>query len=109
MHVNVNYVKQSTCKSQYGSGSITDDMMCAADQGQDSCQGDSGGPLYDSDNNALVGVVSWGYGCADPNYAGVYARVSDQVCHGRSIILVYRIIQMANSTVVFVLLVPFLS
>lgn len=80
MHVNVNYVKQSECKSQYGSGSITDNMMCASDQGQDACNGDSGGPLYDSDTNTLVGVVSWGYGCAYTNYAGVYARISNQVC-----------------------------
>ncbi len=79
MHVNVNYVKQNTCKSQYGSSSITNNMMCASDQGQDSCQGDSGGPLFDSDSNKLVGVVSWGRGCADPNYAGVYARISNQV------------------------------
>lgn len=77
MHVNVNYVKQSTCNQNY-SGDITDDMMCAADTNQDSCQGDSGGPLYDSDNDALVGVVSWGIGCARPGYPGVYARISDQ-------------------------------
>ena len=42
-------------------------------------QGDSGGPLYDDDNNALVGIVSWGFGCADPQYPGVYAQVSSRV------------------------------
>jgi len=78
MHVNVNYVKQSTCNSAY-SGDITNDMMCAADTNQDSCQGDSGGPLYDSDNEVLVGVVSWGYGCALAQYPGVYSRISNQI------------------------------
>jgi len=78
MHVNVNYVKQSTCNSNYG-GDITDDMMCAADTNQDSCQGDSGGPLYDSDNEVLVGVVSWGIGCALAQYPGVYSRISNQI------------------------------
>ena len=54
-------------------------MMCAKDPGQDACQGDSGGPLYDQENNALVGVVSWGEGCADPSFPGVYSQVSDRV------------------------------
>jgi trypsin len=57
---------------------ITENMMCAKDNGEDSCQGDSGGPLIirRSSGDLQVGVVSWGVSCAHESFPGVYARVS---------------------------------
>lgn len=52
-------------------------MICAGlfdEGGKDSCQGDSGGPLVV--DNELHGVVSWGAGCAQARYPGVYVRTS---------------------------------
>ncbi|CAJ1963773.1 unnamed protein product [Cylindrotheca closterium] len=62
-------------------GDIIDEVMfCAGviEGGQDSCQGDSGGPIVavDGDTHVQVGVVSWGYGCAQADFPGVYARTS---------------------------------
>lgn len=54
-------------------------MICAGilDMGgKDSCQGDSGGPLIDPSTRKQVGVVSWGKGCADARYPGIYSDVS---------------------------------
>jgi len=73
-------VADATCNQNYGGG-ITSGMICAGlpEGGKDSCQGDSGGPLFynqPGEPQKLVGVVSWGDGCAFPNKPGVYTRVS---------------------------------
>ncbi|MCX6904855.1 MAG: trypsin-like serine protease, partial [Verrucomicrobia bacterium] len=70
-----------TATSAYPAGSITADMIMAgfAQGGVDTCQGDSGGPLVVTNAQKAVieaGVTSWGYGCAQASYPGVYARVS---------------------------------
>jgi Trypsin len=72
--------------------------LCAMnfDELSDSCRGDSGGPLVvqqqqedqdQSSSSVLVGIVSAGYGCANPDLPALYARVShvhdwirDMVC-----------------------------
>ncbi|KAG7350602.1 secreted trypsin-like serine protease [Nitzschia inconspicua] len=61
-------------------GLITPDMLCAQDDNQDTCFGDSGGPLMIQEWNEYiqVGVTSWGFGCGDNDYPGVYSRVSHQ-------------------------------
>lgn len=64
----------------YSNSSITNNMVCAGDSngGEDSCQGDSGGPLIMTNSDGeyeLIGIVSWGYGCAEAGYPGVYSRI----------------------------------
>ncbi|XP_023295410.2 trypsin alpha-4-like [Lucilia cuprina] len=75
-YIDVKIVSRTQCaSSNYSYGSmIKSSMICAYTVGKDSCQGDSGGPLVSG--GQLVGVVSWGYGCAFPNYPGVYADVA---------------------------------
>ncbi|HCH4003372.1 TPA: serine protease [Vibrio parahaemolyticus] len=79
--VDLEYVDRATCQNLPGNYSnVSDDGICAGYYwgGKDSCQGDSGGPLIVDDNgiNKLLGVVSWGDGCAQPNAYGVYANVA---------------------------------
>lgn len=79
--VDVPIVSDDECRESYGQSEIEDSMICAGVPagGRDACQGDSGGPMFRKNANGnftLVGVVSWGLGCARPGYPGVYTEVS---------------------------------
>lgn len=94
--VTVPTVSLAECRDAYGASLVTDRMMCAGvpQGGLDACQvrnindvfpfkfdfdtgdlfqGDSGGPLVIG--TELIGIVSWGYGCARAGFPGVYASV----------------------------------
>jgi trypsin len=82
LKASVPYAPTDTCNAPAAyNGAIRQGMMCAGrpDGGVDSCQGDSGGPLVwrSPDGAVLVGVVSWGEGCARKLRYGVYTRVAD--------------------------------
>jgi trypsin len=64
-----------TCARAYDDY-LAADMVCAGypQGGVDTCQGDSGGPM--TAGGKLIGITSWGQGCALPGYPGVYARVA---------------------------------
>lgn len=73
--ITLSFIDRETCASKdYGYGDqISESMVCAYTIYEDTCQGDSGGPLvYD---NKLVGIVSWGQGCAVVGYPGIYTDV----------------------------------
>ena len=76
MFAQVPILEEDSCQYPYGIAEFSrKTMLCAGyEQGLiDSCQGDSGGPLVC--NGKLVGLVSFGAGCARPGYPGVYTRL----------------------------------
>merc|ERR1719376_499706 len=80
--VDVPVIGNRQCGCSYDN--ITPNMICAglSEGGKDSCQGDSGGPMVNKMmHNGTArwiqsGVVSFGIGCAQAKFPGVYARVS---------------------------------
>ena len=83
--VDVPIIDNATCNSspRYA-GSIIGSQVCAGyEQGTfDSCHGDSGGPLVVPGGPTgwtQIGVVSYGWGCAQPRAYGVYTRVSSYI------------------------------
>ncbi len=80
-------VSNEDCADAYAGASvdINDTHVCAAAPGVDICSADSGVPLL-VQGTALtgggpgfvqVGITSFGIGCADPDFPGVYTRVSE--------------------------------
>jgi trypsin len=71
----------------YHNESITNNMFLAGDfvdlnnpnDNKDACTGDSGGPffIWYNNKNYLIGIISWGYGCAVDLYPGVYTKVGN--------------------------------
>ncbi|KAF0294910.1 Proclotting enzyme [Amphibalanus amphitrite] len=75
---------QTACQHAYREDSwgVGPDAFCAGlpHGGKDSCQGDSGGPLMVRAGPdqlwTVAGLVSWGEGCARPEFPGVYSNVA---------------------------------
>jgi trypsin len=75
--VEVDIISRAACSSAYASyGGITENIISAGvtGGGKDACCGDEDGPLVVG--GQLIGIVSWGIGCAEPNYPGVYSNVA---------------------------------
>ena len=88
MQVNLPLVSREDCAKAYPGIDMTT-KVCAgyADGGKDTCSGDSGGPLLSNATvPVLVGITSYGKGCARPGYFGVYTRVSAYTDWIRSVI-----------------------
>ena len=76
--VNVPIVDHKLCNEAYKIiGGISEEQICAGYPGigkRDTCVGDSGGPL--TIGGRLAGIISFGIGCAKPEYPGVYTEVA---------------------------------
>ncbi|MGF1452604.1 MAG: serine protease [Opitutales bacterium] len=67
-------------EDRYGGDILTTMLVAGLEEGGvDTCQGDSGGPLTVPGPNGRrlqAGITSWGIGCGEQGFPGVYTRVS---------------------------------
>ncbi|CAH1105995.1 unnamed protein product [Psylliodes chrysocephalus] len=80
MKLEVPAVEFKDCSRKYNEVGIElqDTQICAGgEEGKDSCTGDSGGPLImeNGTNYLAVGVVSYGLGCGNKGWPGVYTNI----------------------------------
>jgi len=82
--VDVDAVADDSCTTNDLLGFQPDSELCAETLGGDSCQGDSGGPLFGTVAGRVtqVGIVSYGLGCATPQFPGVYGEVDNASIRG---------------------------
>ncbi|KAM9194658.1 plasma kallikrein [Dugong dugon] len=80
---NIPLITNEECQTRYRDYEITSQMICAGykEGGTDACKGDSGGPLVCKHEGIwhLVGITSWGEGCARRDHPGVYTKVAEYV------------------------------
>jgi trypsin len=86
----VQIIDDGLCSADYGADFDRNTMICAGFQsgGVDTCAGDSGGPLQAplaAGGYRLVGITSWGEGCAEPAAPGVYTRIAQTTVLGPQI------------------------
>ncbi|XP_037777552.1 proclotting enzyme-like [Penaeus monodon] len=78
--VDLNVWSNAMCSSAWSKKymTIATTQVCALASGKDTCSGDSGGPLAVQVDGkyVLLGITSYGHGCATPGVPGVYTRVS---------------------------------
>uniref|UniRef100_A0A670JF83 Acrosin n=1 Tax=Podarcis muralis TaxID=64176 RepID=A0A670JF83_PODMU len=80
----INILDTKKCNSsQWYNGAMSPHTICAGyeEGGIDSCQGDSGGPLMCKTSQDspyyVIGITSWGKGCAQANNPGIYTFTKD--------------------------------
>jgi len=84
--VDVVIKSNAECAVDYADiNAIDESMICANGERDgkisDACQGDSGGPMVCEEGGQwfVHGATSWGRGCADARYPGVWSRVTQNL------------------------------